>query len=278
MNNNFYKGHHIRKSFGQNFLIDQDIIRKIVSAIAPQKSESLVEIGPGLGALTVPISEKLDSLLTVIELDRNLVTRLQNHYFLSYKLKIYQQDAINFDFGALEKKQGQPLRVFSNLPYNISTKLIFHLFKHLISIKDMHLMLQKEVSNRLIAKPSTKAYGRLSVMAQYYCQIIPILEVPARAFIPVPKVDSMLVRLVPLSLPAYPVKKLSLLSFITSKIFSQRRKILRNSLNNIIPISILNELNIDLSLRAEDLTVIQCCQLANCLDSYKTEILNHLKN
>jgi len=196
MNNRVHQGHYARKRFGQNFLNDQYIIDSIVSAIHPQRDEALVEIGPGLGALTEPVGERLDKL-TVIELDRDLAARLETHPFLGPKLTIFQQDAMTFDFAALAQERGQPLRVFGNLPYNISTPLMFHLFSYTGSIKDMHFMLQKEVVNRLVAGPGNKTYGRLTVMAQYYCQIIPVLEVHPHSFTPPPKVDSAVVRLVP---------------------------------------------------------------------------------
>lgn len=196
MNNRVHQGHLARKRFGQNFLNDQFVIDSIVSAINPQKGQAMVEIGPGLAALTEPVGERLDQL-TVIELDRDLAARLQTHPFLGPKLTIYQQDAMTMNFGELAEKMGQPLRVFGNLPYNISTPLMFHLFSYTDAIADMHFMLQKEVVNRLVAGPNSKAYGRLSVMAQYYCQVIPVLEVPPSAFTPPPKVDSAVVRLVP---------------------------------------------------------------------------------
>jgi 16S rRNA (adenine1518-N6/adenine1519-N6)-dimethyltransferase len=180
MNNRVHQGHLARKRFGQNFLNDQFVIDSIVSAINPQKGQAIVEIGPGLAALTEPVGERLDQL-TVIELDRDLAARLQTHPFLGPKLTIYQQDAMTMNFGELSQKMGQPLRVFGNLPYNISTPLMFHLFSYTDAIADMHFMLQKEVVNRLVAGPNSKAYGRLSVMAQYYCQMIPVLEVPPSA-------------------------------------------------------------------------------------------------
>ncbi len=150
MNNRVHQGHLARKRFGQNFLNDQFVIDSIVSAINPQKGQAMVEIGPGLAALTEPVGERLDQL-TVIELDRDLAARLQTHPFLGPKLTIYQQDAMTMNFGELAEKMGQPLRVFGNLPYNISTPLMFHLFSYTDAIADMHFMLQKEVVNRLVA-------------------------------------------------------------------------------------------------------------------------------
>ncbi|WP_442797286.1 16S rRNA (adenine(1518)-N(6)/adenine(1519)-N(6))-dimethyltransferase RsmA [Pantoea vagans] len=268
MNNRVHQGHYARKRFGQNFLNDQYIIDSIVSAIHPQRDEALVEIGPGLGALTEPVGERLDKL-TVIELDRDLAARLETHPFLGPKLTIFQQDAMTFDFAALAQERGQPLRVFGNLPYNISTPLMFHLFSYTGSIKDMHFMLQKEVVNRLVAGPGSKAYGRLTVMAQYYCQVIPVLEVPPHSFTPPPKVDSAVVRLVPFTEPPHPVSDVRILSRITTEAFGQRRKTLRNSLSHMVAAGALEELSIDPTLRAENVSVAQYCQLANWLANHQ---------
>nr|WP_154325322.1 16S rRNA (adenine(1518)-N(6)/adenine(1519)-N(6))-dimethyltransferase RsmA [Pantoea sp. 201603H] len=267
MNNRVHQGHFARKRFGQNFLNDQYIIDSIVSAIHPQPVEAMVEIGPGLGALTEPVGDRIDAM-TVIELDRDLAARLQTHPFLGPKLTIFQQDAMTFNFAELAEQKGQPLRVFGNLPYNISTPLMFHLFSYTGSIKDMHFMLQKEVVNRLVAGPGSKAYGRLSVMAQYFCKIIPVLEVPPESFTPAPKVDSAVVRLVPHVTMPYPVNDIRALSRITTEAFGKRRKTLRNSLGHLFSLEVLNELGIDNTLRAENITVAQYCQLANWLTAH----------
>lgn len=264
MNNRVHQGHFARKRFGQNFLNDRFVIDSIVSAINPQKDQAMVEIGPGLAALTEPVGERLDKL-TVIELDRDLAARLQTHPFLGPKLTIYQQDAMTMDFARLSAELGQPLRVFGNLPYNISTPLMFHLFTYVGAIADMHFMLQREVVNRLVAGPDSKAYGRLSVMAQYYCQIIPVLEVPPSAFTPAPKVDSAVVRLVPHKTLPYPVDDLRILSRITTEAFNQRRKTIRNSLGNLFSVEVLAELGVDSALRAENISVEQYCKMANYL-------------
>ncbi len=267
MNNRVHQGHYARKRFGQNFLNDQYIIDSIVSAIHPQKSDAMVEIGPGLGALTEPVGEQLDAL-TVIELDRDLAARLQTHPFLGPKLTIFQQDAMTFNFAELSAERGQPLRVFGNLPYNISTPLMFHLFSYHGAIKDMHFMLQKEVVNRLVAGPGSKAYGRLTVMAQYYCQVIPVLEVPPHSFTPPPKVDSAVVRLIPHTQSPYPAVNVKVLSRITTEAFGKRRKTLRNSLGHLFPEAVLAALGIDNNLRAENVTIAQYCQLANWLTEH----------
>ncbi|KDN09874.1 MULTISPECIES: 16S rRNA (adenine(1518)-N(6)/adenine(1519)-N(6))-dimethyltransferase RsmA [unclassified Gilliamella] len=262
MNNRVHQGHFARKRFGQNFLHDDYIIESIVSAIQPKKDQALVEIGPGLAALTIPISKHIDHL-TVIEIDRDLANRLIENPFLNNKLTVIEQDALTFDFNQLADQLGKPLRVFGNLPYNISTPLMFHLFEHTNIITDMHFMLQKEVVTRLVASPNSKHYGRLSVMAQYYCQIIPVLEVPPTSFKPAPKVDSAVVKLVPYKEKPYLVNDIRILSRVTTEAFNQRRKTIRNSLSNLFTVEQLNDLNIDPNLRAENLTVQQYCQLAN---------------
>lgn len=270
MNQRVHMGHFARKRFGQNFLHDAFVIDSIVAAIQPQPGQALVEIGPGLGALTVPVVQRSQHL-TVIELDRDLAARLQNHPQLAQKLTIYQQDAMQMDFAALAQTMGQPLRIFGNLPYNISTPLMFHLFRYADRIADMHFMLQKEVVNRLVAGPGSKTYGRLSVMAQYYCQIIPVLEVPPSAFRPAPKVDSAVVRLIPHAAPAVPVRDLRLLNTLTTEAFSQRRKTLRNSLGHRLSAEALTALGIDPGSRAETLTPAQYCELANFISAQQAD-------
>jgi 16S rRNA (adenine1518-N6/adenine1519-N6)-dimethyltransferase len=262
MNNRVHQGHFARKRFGQNFLHDNYIIESIVAAIQPKQGEALVEIGPGLAALTIPVSKLVDHL-TVIEIDRDLASRLVENPFLQNKISVIEQDALTFNFNQLSDTLGQPLRVFGNLPYNISTPLMFHLFEYAPIITDMHFMLQKEVVTRLVAAPNSKDYGRLSVMAQYYCQIIPVLEVPPTSFKPAPKVDSAVVKLIPYKQKPYLVNDVKVLSRITTEAFNQRRKTIRNSLGNLFTIEQLVELGIDPNLRAENLTVKQYCLLAN---------------
>ena len=262
MNNRVHQGHFARKRFGQNFLHDNYIIESIVAAIQPKQGEALVEIGPGLAALTVPVSKLVDHL-TVIEIDRDLASRLVENPFLQNKISVIEQDALSFDFNQLSDRLGQPLRVFGNLPYNISTPLMFHLFEYASIITDMHFMLQKEVVTRLVAAPNSKDYGRLSVMAQYYCQIIPVLEVPPTSFKPAPKVDSAVVKLIPYKQKPYSVNDIKVLSRITTEAFNQRRKTIRNSLGNLFTAEQISELGIDPNLRAENLTVEQYCLLTN---------------
>lgn len=256
-------GHTARKRFGQNFLHDPYIIDQIVSAIGPEKGENLIEIGPGLAALTEPVCELVDKL-TVVELDRDLAERLRTHPFLSSKLTIVEQDALKVDFTQLGTPD-QPLRVFGNLPYNISTPLMFHLFQFSTAVKDMHFMLQKEVVTRLAASPGSKSYGRLSVMAQYYCQVIPVLHVPPGAFKPPPKVDSAVVRLVPHAVNPVTVDSESTLNQVCATAFNQRRKTLRNSLKELLSEEEIESLGIRPDIRAENLSLEDFAQLANAI-------------
>ena len=198
MNSKIHLGHQAKKRFGQNFLNNEAVISDIVDAINPEPGENLVEIGPGLGALTEPVVERAENL-SVVELDRDLVKRLSSHPFLAPHLTIYEADALSFDFSQLitSENSDQPLRIFGNLPYNISTPLIFHLLTFKDKVKDMHFMLQKEVVERMAASPNCKAYGRLSIMTQYQCQVIPVMEIGPEHFTPAPKVDSAIVRLIP---------------------------------------------------------------------------------
>ncbi|MFU2314716.1 16S rRNA (adenine(1518)-N(6)/adenine(1519)-N(6))-dimethyltransferase RsmA [Rahnella sp. PCH160] len=266
MNSRVHQGHFARKRFGQNFLTDQFVIDSIVSAIHPMPGESVVEIGPGLAALTAPVASRLDSM-TVIEIDRDLAARLESNPKFQGKLRVIQSDAMKVNFAELSEELGQPLRVFGNLPYNISTPLMFHLFTYTNAIKDMHFMLQKEVVNRLVAGPNSKAYGRLTVMAQYYCNIIPVLEVPPESFTPAPKVDSAVVRLVPHDNIPYPVSDIRILSRLTTDAFNQRRKTIRNSLGHLFTPEQMSDLGLDLSMRAENISVEQFCKLANWLST-----------
>ncbi|MFA9488481.1 MULTISPECIES: 16S rRNA (adenine(1518)-N(6)/adenine(1519)-N(6))-dimethyltransferase RsmA [unclassified Mannheimia] len=266
-NSKKHLGHTARKRFGQNFLHDMNVIHSIVSAINPKKDEFLLEIGPGLAALTEPVAELVDKL-TVVEIDRDLAERLRHHPFLSQKLTVIEQDALRFNFREYFESQNvekDTVRVFGNLPYNISTPLIFHLLTFHDLIKDMHFMLQKEVVKRLCAAPNSKAYGRLTIMAQYYCQVIPVLEVPPSAFKPAPKVDSAVVRLVPYNQLPYPAKDIYWLNRVTTQAFNQRRKTLRNALSTLFTAEQLEALGIDLTARAENLTIADYVRLANWL-------------
>lgn len=269
MNSKKHLGHTARKRFGQNFLDDANVIQSIVAAIYPQANQFLVEIGPGLGALTEPVAELVEKL-TLIELDRDLAERLRHHPFLHQKLEVIEADAMQFDFAKLYDEhqlvqKGQKLRIFGNLPYNISTPLMFHLFKFCAQIQDMHFMLQKEVVKRLCAAPNSKAYGRLTIMAQYFCQVLPVLEVPPTAFKPAPKVDSAVVRLVPHQQLPHPVKDLHWLNRVCTQAFNQRRKTLRNALSSLFSAEQLTALDIDINARAENLSIADYAKLANWL-------------
>lgn len=269
MNSKRHLGHTARKRFGQNFLSDDNIIQSIVAAIYPQPDQFLVEIGPGLGALTEPVAERV-SHLTVVELDRDLAHRLRHHPFLHQKLTVIEADAMQFDFAELYRdehlaEKNQKLRIFGNLPYNISTPLMFHLFNYCEQIQDMHFMLQKEVVKRLCAAPNSKAYGRLTIMAQYFCQVMPVLEVPPTAFKPAPKVDSAVVRLIPHSTLPHPVKDLYWLNRVCTQAFNQRRKTLRNALSTLFSAEDLTALGVDLNARAENLSIADYARLANWL-------------
>ena len=265
-NDKTHLGHTARKRFGQNFLHDHYVIDAIVAAIHPLEGQVLVEIGPGLGALTEPVASQV-SHMHVVELDRDLAERLRHHPVLKDKLTIHEADAMRFDFNSL-KQDGQPLRVFGNLPYNISTPLMFHLFEQSGLISDMHFMLQKEVVDRLAAGPGSKAYGRLSVMAQYYCQVIPVLQVGPGSFKPAPKVDSAVVRLVPHSQPTVIAKRIDDLHRVCLEAFNQRRKTIRNSMRNFITPEQLTLLGIDPNLRPENLSLEQFVTIANWLSDH----------
>ena len=261
MNSKTHLGHQAKKRFGQNFLHNDAVISDIIDAINPEPGENLVEIGPGLGALTEPVIERAKKL-SVVELDRDLAKRLRHHPFLAPHLTIYETDALSFDFAQLAT-DNKPLRIFGNLPYNISTPLIFHLLTFKDKVQDMHFMLQKEVVQRMAAGPHCKAYGRLSIMTQYQCEVIPVMEIGPEAFKPAPKVDSAIVRLIPHSNIKNPVKEISALNTVCLAAFNQRRKTIRNSFKNLISVAQLESLNIDANLRPENLTLDDYIMLAN---------------
>lgn len=262
MSNKSHLGHQAKKRFGQNFLHDDAVISRIVDAIDPSSGENLVEIGPGLGALTEPVIERAGDI-SVVELDRDLAHRLRHHPFIAKNLTIYETDALNFDFSTLATEK--PLRIFGNLPYNISTPLIFHLLSFKDAVVDMHFMLQKEVVNRMAAGPNNKAYGRLSIMCQYYCQVMPVMEIGPEAFQPPPKVDSAIVRLIPHTEIKYPAKDIKWLSRVTREAFNQRRKTIRNSFKKLVSVEQLESLGINPGLRPENLSLKDYIDVANFL-------------
>ena len=257
-------GHKARKRFGQNFLQDQGVIRRIVKGVSPRPSDHMVEIGPGLGALTEVILDEAGAL-DAIELDRDLLPILRTKFF-SYedKFRIFEADAMKFDFSSLQQDD-RPLRIVGNLPYNISTQLIFHLLQHSTCVQDMHFMLQKEVVDRLAAKPGDKLYGRLGIMAQYYCQIEPLFIVPPEAFDPVPKVDSAIVRLTPYKTLPQQAKCLKTLSAVVKTSFSMRRKTLRNNLKNLLDAEHIEALGINPTRRPETLALAEFIAIADFL-------------
>jgi len=257
--------HRPRKRFGQNFLHDQNVIRGIVAAIHPQPGEHLVEIGPGLGALTAPLLEATGSL-DVVELDRDLIPHLEQQFATAGELRIHNTDALKFDFCSLAT-EGERLRVAGNLPYNISTPLIFHLIEQAHCIRDMHFMLQKEVVKRLAAPPGGGDYGRLSVMVQYHCQVEKLFNVPPDAFTPPPKVDSAIVRLTPYTEKPITVNSEACLSRLVAQAFAQRRKTLRNNLKPLLDTATIEALGIDPGRRPETLSLQEFALLADALSA-----------
>lgn len=291
--------HIAKKRFGQNFLTDQSIITSLVDAISPKADDLMVEIGPGLGALTKPLLRKLD-LLHVVEVDRDIISWMQNEYS-KHSIQIHNADALKFDFSSLtsgislkpemsarrqeasdetvqEVRRGdsddanatgaldlKKLRVVGNLPYNISTPILFHLLDNVSHITDMHFMLQKEVVERMVAAPSTAAYGRLSVMLQYSLQMEYLFTVPPEAFDPAPKVESAFVRCVPHNVLPHVAHDEKLFSQVVLAAFGQRRKTLRNTLKNILNDAGFSQLGIDSQLRAENLHVADFVAITNYL-------------
>ena len=255
--------HQARKRFGQHFLTDQGVIADIVDAIDPQPGQHMVEIGPGLAAMTQPLVERLGHL-QVIELDRDLAARLRQHK----QLTVHEADVLKVDLTALAAGLGtQSLRVVGNLPYNISTPILFHLLDHVAVIQDQHFMLQKEVVERMVAKPSTAAYGRLSVMLQWRYAMAMVLEVGPMAFEPPPRVDSAVVRMVPHPQPT-PVP-LALLSELVQVAFSQRRKLLRHTLGKWLQERGVGS-DFDVQRRAEEVTVADYVRLAQQVSASRT--------
>jgi 16S rRNA (adenine1518-N6/adenine1519-N6)-dimethyltransferase len=291
--------HIAKKRFGQNFLTDQSVINSLVEAISPKADDLMVEIGPGLGALTKPLLKRLN-LLHVVEVDRDIISWMQNEYSKN-SIQIHNADALKFDFSALtvgisskpemSARQQEAseetvqkvrqrdsadanvagalgfkkLRVVGNLPYNISTPILFHLLDNISHITDMHFMLQKEVVERMVAEPSTPAYGRLSVMLQYRLQMEYLFTVPPEGFDPAPKVESAFVRCVPHAVLPYVAKDEKLFSQVVLAAFGQRRKTLRNTLKNILNDAGFEVLKIDSQLRAENLHVSDFVTITNYL-------------
>ncbi|WP_394131112.1 16S rRNA (adenine(1518)-N(6)/adenine(1519)-N(6))-dimethyltransferase RsmA [Marinobacter nauticus] len=255
-------GHQARKRFGQNFLHDPGVIERIVRAINPKPEDSIVEIGPGLGAITEEILA-INPRLQVVELDRDLIPVLRTKFFNYPEFRIHEADALSFDFSQLVSDR--PLRIVGNLPYNISTPLIFHLLSQSGVVQDMHFMLQKEVVQRLAAVPGDNNYGRLGIMAQYFCKVQPLFEVGPGAFRPAPKVDSAIVRLVPHKELPYPARDLKMLQAVVRTAFNARRKTLRKALAAMVTVEQLQSLGINDGLRPENLGLADYVRIADLL-------------
>lgn len=253
--------HRARKRFGQNFLHDASVIDRILRSIYPREGERLLEIGPGQGALT---SGLLDSKaqLDVIELDKDLIPLLKLRFGLRPNFTLHEGDALQFDFSTLNVGPGS-LRVVGNLPYNISTPLIFHLLDHAHLLHDMHFMLQKEVVERMSAQPGGGHWGRLSIMVQYHCRVEHLFNVGPGAFNPAPKVDSAIVRLTPHAELPYPAQDTKSLERVVREAFNQRRKTLRNTLKNLMSSEDIEAVDVDPSLRPEQLALADFVRLAD---------------
>ncbi|HYQ72340.1 MAG TPA: 16S rRNA (adenine(1518)-N(6)/adenine(1519)-N(6))-dimethyltransferase RsmA [Gammaproteobacteria bacterium] len=252
--------HRPRKRFGQNFLHDPAVIGRIIATISPSGSEQLVEIGPGQGAITLPLLQQAGRL-SVVELDRDLVGPLQARCADLGELIVYNADALRFDFCKLAETA--PLRIIGNLPYNISTPLLFHLLAQHDCIHDMHFMLQKEVVERMAATPGSRQYGRLSVMLQYRCKVTHLFNIGPGAFSPPPKIKSAFVRLEPYAHPPVQVIDEGVFEQLVRQAFSQRRKTLRNALHGMLEAEAISALGIDPAARAETLAVGDFATLAN---------------
>ncbi len=259
--------HYAKKRFGQNFLIDLSVINNIVDSIQPQMDDCMIEIGPGLGAMTKPLLKRLNHLY-VIELDRDIIPKLVNSCVFADatnkdKLHVNEIDVLKFDFSEFHSQlvaegkftANKKLRIIGNLPYNISTPVLFHLLKHRHLIEDMHFMLQKEVVDRIVAIPGSKSYGRLSVMMQTYCQTQALFDVPPYAFEPAPKVDSSILRLQPMNQYEERVNNFTQFEKLVRQAFSQRRKTLRNTLKGLCTPEEIQQAGVSPTQRAEELSV-----------------------
>jgi 16S rRNA (adenine1518-N6/adenine1519-N6)-dimethyltransferase len=251
--------HVARKRFGQNFLTDDNVLYNIIAAIEPRRGEVMVEIGPGLAAMTALLLKELDHM-HVVELDRDLVARLEKAYPRE-RLTVHAGDALKFDFGSIPVPAGQKLRVVGNLPYNISSPLLFHLADYAQQVEDQHFMLQKEVVERMVAEPGSKTYGRLSVMLQWRYDMELMFVVPPTAFDPPPQVDSAIVRMIPKRAPL--AVDGARLEQVVQKAFSQRRKVIRNCVAGMFTEAQLVEAGIDPGMRPETVSLEQYVALAN---------------
>lgn len=252
--------HIAKKKFGQNFLKDTSIINAIIQSINPVPDDLLIEIGPGLGALTKPLLEKTNHLLA-IEVDRDIVAWMENEYSKK-NITVFNEDILNFNFDQFDQK----VRIVGNLPYNISTPILFKCIDNITNIKDLHFMLQKEVVDRMIAVPSSSEYGRLSVMLQYYFVMEHLVHVPKESFDPEPKVESSFVRLIPYKHYPFVANNIEQFGRIVKEAFSQRRKTIRNTLKSFISENDFQKIDINPQLRAENLAVSDFVKISNYLD------------
>lgn len=259
-----------KKNLGQHFLVDKSIIEHIVHSVDPRPGDVLVEIGPGQGAITFPLLKR-HGQLTVIEFDRDLITPLSEAAHGIGELTIVHKDVLRVDFDKLAG-EGQ-IRLVGNLPYNISTPILFHALEHCRHVQDMHFMLQKEVVDRMAAGPGSKVYGRLSVMLQAVCHVIPLFDVPPYCFNPPPKVNSAVVKLVPKPVSEIDIHNLELFGAVVRDAFAQRRKTLRNALSKQCTTEQLQAVDIKPELRAEQLPVAKFIELANYLNASNARIV-----
>jgi len=265
--------HRARKRFGQNFLHDQNVIEKIIRVVNPKTTQNVIEIGPGQGALTYPLLNTLGQL-NAVEIDRDLIQILNTQSPQYGKLVIHEGDALKFDFKQLVRTNDNQienkLRLVGNLPYNISTPIIFHLLEYIDIIDDMHFMLQKEVVQRMAAEPNSKTYGRLTVMLQWYCDVDYLFDISPDAFNPPPKVTSSLVRLKPKVKPLATLNSPIQFSRLVNRVFQQRRKTLRNTLKNYLSADEIQALGISPTARPETLSLIDFANISNAI---KTDII-----
>ena len=254
--------HRTRKRFGQHFLMDPAVISQIIAAVAPQDGDTIVEIGPGKGAITDPLS-RFATTMHAIEFDRDLVPMLRNRFATDGHVSVHEADALQFDYSKL----GPRLRIVGNLPYNISTPLIFRLIDFRQNILDLHFMMQKEVVDRMAAAPGSKRFGRLTVMLGCFMEVVPLFDVPPTAFQPPPKVTSAFIRMRPKPNDAVPIDNPDILSTLVAQAFSQRRKTLRNALKGHVTEADMKIVGIDPGSRAEQVPIDVWASLANRMSS-----------
>ncbi|MGR9106540.1 MAG: 16S rRNA (adenine(1518)-N(6)/adenine(1519)-N(6))-dimethyltransferase RsmA [Gammaproteobacteria bacterium] len=253
--------HRPRKRFGQNFLEDSSVIAQLLTAINPQPNEHLVEIGPGTGALTEPLLARCDHL-DVVEIDRDLAAFLKSRFAHAKNLNVHCADALDVNFAEFPES-GKKIRVIGNLPYNISTPLLFHLLDQRSPIQDMHFMLQKEVVERICASPGTKDFGKLSIMLQLVLETEKCFEVSARSFRPMPKVDSAFIRLIPRPSPLHAVTDIELFRTLVTQAFSRRRKTLKNALCGLLSAEDIASLDVNPTARPENIEIADFARLSN---------------